>query len=58
MKCKYTLYVDHQKAYESNSIKVIKERAEFELDVCKGFFAEIMRGNKLYASRFYNTKWH
>lgn len=56
-KARYTLIVDGKEAYSSNSISILKEKAAFEFDYLKAFYAEIKQYNKVYATRFYNSNW-
>lgn len=54
---RYKAVVDNVVVWESNSIKRCKEKADFELNFGKGYFAKIIVGRKEYATRFYDTEW-
>ena len=58
MKERYQLYIDDALSYESNHVKYLKDRAQFEFDYCNAFYARIMVGKRIYASKKYNENWH
>ena len=53
----YTLIVDGRVVWTRNRIPYMKKIAYETLEDFNGFFAEIRRYRKVYAFRFYNTKW-
>ena len=53
----YTLIVDGRVVWTSNRLPYMKKIANETLEDFNGFFAEIRRYRKVYAFRFYNTKW-
>jgi hypothetical protein len=53
----YTLKVDGRMVWTSNRLPYMKKIANETLELDNGFFAEILRYNKTYSTRFYNTKW-
>lgn len=59
MDCKeiYTLKVDSRVILTSNHLPYMKKIANETLELGTGFFAEILRYDKTYSFRFYNTKW-
>ena len=55
-KTRFQVYVDGKMIDQSNKVSIVKRSADLDLS-CGGYYAEIKTGNKIYASRFYNTKW-
>lgn len=56
MKAMFKVIVDGVEIGRYAHVSVAKKNADTDLE-CGGFFAEIYRGKKLYASRFYNSEW-
>ena len=54
---RYQAIVDDRLIWESNSVIRCKEKADHELDYRNGYYAQIKTGNRVCASRFYDTKW-
>lgn len=54
---RYKAVVDGEVIWDSNSVKRCKEKADHVLEYRNGYHAEIRTGRKLYAARFYDTKW-
>ncbi len=52
----FKLVIDGKKIGRYQKVSYAKKQADAELEL-GGFFAEIYRGNKLYAQRFYNKTW-
>lgn len=45
------------KMWQTAVNRFMKKIANETLELDNGFFAEILRYNKTYSTRFYNTKW-
>ena len=54
----YTLKVDGPGGLDQQPAPVHEKIANETLELDNGFFAEILRYNKTYSTRFYNTKWN
>lgn len=53
----YTAIVDGHVVATWNHVELAKRDAEFYLQYCNGWSAWILKGNRLYAHRMYDSEW-